>query len=165
MTASDHKIIGVKKSKLLIAGALLAVSLALNLIIIGGMVSYKSWRHEHAAGKYDYEKIEKFILRQFPQEQSVEVAGVLERHRGDIVRTYSVYTGYKTELANALRQEQVSRDSLERIAANLRAAQQDVSVVHHAFMVDLSALAPMELRKKLAKSIDRRGPLTSRNHP
>ena len=74
MTASDHKIIGVKKSTLLIAGALLAVSLALNLIIIGGMVSYKSWRHEHAAGKYDYEKIEKFILRQFPQEQSVEVA-------------------------------------------------------------------------------------------
>lgn len=164
-TETDRRIIGVKKTTLMIFGALLAPSLALNLIILGGMMSYKSWRNEHAAGKYNHAKIEKFILKQFPAEQSGEVSEILERHRGDIVRTYSTYNNHKTELADALRQKEVNRETLARIASDLRRAQHDISVVHHAFMVDLSALAPIELRRKLAKSIDKRGPLTSRNHP
>ena len=165
MSDTQQSLIGIKKRTLIIAGIIFGLSLALNLVIIGSMMSYETWRKEHAAGTYDYEKIEKFILNQFPDETKPDVTEVLQRYRPDIIQTYAIYTNHKTLLAETLLQEQPDRASLERITADLRTAQNNISLVHHNFMIDLSLIAPIELRQKLANSINKRGPLTSRNHP
>jgi len=133
----------------------LALSLALNLFIIGATVNFYMSGHPDRSlhSQSNFKTIEKRVLRRLPESDRDQIRDIFKQRRADGRGLINTYQQTRIDMLEYLRSDTVNRALLTEKTMNMLDAERELSRHMNRIMIEMVMASSPEGREKIARMV------------